>query len=207
MSRRIRSKHFEIARNRTGRVEGGYVNNPNDLGGPTNHGVTEQTARRHEYEGDMRDFTAEMADQVFFEDYWRAMHLDAIAKLSPPIAYELFDSAVNMTGPGGHKIGRWLQGILNSGNYHGKFYTDLVVDGKIGPATVKALAAYLKRRGWRGEIALFCALNGEQVHHYNKITIAREQNEEFWFGWIWHRVVVDLFNIIMGRIQASLLNS
>ena len=36
-------------------VEGGYVNNPKDPGGATNHGVTEAVARKHDYRGHMKD--------------------------------------------------------------------------------------------------------------------------------------------------------
>ena len=50
-------------------VEGGYVNNPKDPGGATNHGITEQVARQHDYKGDMRDLTREVAESIYYADY------------------------------------------------------------------------------------------------------------------------------------------
>ena len=38
-------------------IEGGYVNDPDDKGGETCHGVTLTTAREYGYKGKMKDLT------------------------------------------------------------------------------------------------------------------------------------------------------
>ncbi|MFV2379277.1 glycoside hydrolase family 108 protein, partial [Escherichia coli] len=78
--------------------EGGYVNHPDDRGGPTKWGITEKVARAHGYRGDMRDLTRGQALEILEADYWYGPRFDQIAKLSPDIAAELCDTGVNM-GP------------------------------------------------------------------------------------------------------------
>lgn len=50
--------------------EGGYVNNPDDTGGPTRWGITQAVARAHGYSGDMRDIPRETAIAILTADYW-----------------------------------------------------------------------------------------------------------------------------------------
>ncbi|MGS6271964.1 glycoside hydrolase family 108 protein, partial [Enterobacter hormaechei] len=75
--------------------EGGYVDHPNDKGGPTNWGITQATARAHGYTGDMRNLTREQALAILESDYWYGPRFDQVAEVSPSIAAELCDTGVN----------------------------------------------------------------------------------------------------------------
>jgi len=165
--------------------EGGYVNNKHDSGGPTNHGITERVARRHGYRGSMKNMPLYVAFDIYAKKYWDRLALNSIAEMSPSIAGELFDSGVN-TGTG--RAAEWLQRSLNVLNRRGKIYEDIKVDGDIGPATIGALVAYLKKRGSDGEVVLFRMLNSMQGAFYIHLAERREKDEEFVFGWFRTRV-------------------
>ncbi|WP_312951726.1 glycoside hydrolase family 108 protein [Superficieibacter sp.] len=166
-------------------TEGGYTNNPKDLGGETNWGITEATARAQGYTGEMRDMTRMEAYDILEKNYWLKPGFDRISELSWPIAFELCDAAVNI-GP--RLPCTWLQRWLNVLNREQKNYCDIVVDGKIGAKTIAALEAYLNWRGNEGMHVLVEALNCSQGAYYLNITEDRSQNEEFVYGWIKNRV-------------------
>lgn len=65
---------------------------------------------------------------------------------------------------------------------------DIAIDGKIGPATIGALKAFLAKRGKDGETVLMRALNSLQGARYLELTEKREKNETFTFGWMLNRV-------------------
>ncbi len=65
--------------------EGGYVNHPDDKGGPTKWGITEKVARSHGYRGDMRDLTREQALDILEADYWYGPRFDQVAGIIPLI--------------------------------------------------------------------------------------------------------------------------
>ncbi|HIH3536678.1 TPA: glycosyl hydrolase 108 family protein, partial [Escherichia coli] len=105
--------------------EGGYVNHPDDKGGPTKWGITEKVARAHGYRGDMRDLTREQALDILEADYWYGPRFDQVAALSPDIAAELCDTGVNM-GP--TVASRMLQRWLNVFNLRGRLYPVIIMD-------------------------------------------------------------------------------
>ena len=74
-----------------------------------------------------------------------------MAKRSEAIAAELFDTGVNM-GPA--VAATFLQRALSALNRNRSDYPDLVPDGRIGPATLAALDAFLAVRGRQGETVL-----------------------------------------------------
>lgn len=177
--------HFLAAFRRLMEVEGGYANSKKDLGGETMWGITEKVARANGYKGLMADMPLETARAIAKVQYWDLLNLDRVAALSPAIAEELFDTFYN-TGRGPE----YLQRALNALNREEADYPDLPLDGLIGPATLSALGAYLRKRGPEGETVLLRVLNCLQGARYIQIAEARPGNEDFVFGWFRHRIAI-----------------
>ena len=103
--------------------EGGYSNHPDDPGGETNWGVTIAVARANGYVGDMKDMDQTVAKAIYAKLYW----LPAFDALPYPVAFQIFDAAVN-SGVG--QAVRWLQRAVGVAD-----------DGKLGPLTLAAISA------------------------------------------------------------------
>ena len=170
-------------------IEAGYVNNPDDLGGETNHGITKAVATKHykslrnifNWNGDMKSLTTEMAYYIYVLDFWNVLRLDDIIKIDPTLADKLFDIGIN-TGTG--RAGKWLQTFLNVMNNKGALYPDIAVDGSVGPLTVETLKTYVAKRGSRAIPRLLLGLICMQTEHYISISVSREDNETFTYGWL-----------------------
>lgn len=165
-------------------VEGGYVNDPADSGGETNFGITEAVARASGYQGSMRDLPRDVAFGIYARRYWDSVHGDALARLSENVAREVVDTGVNM-GP--TAAATFLQRVLNVLNDRGRLYPDLIADGHIGPATLRALAEYL---AVRSDLVLCKALNCLQGAKYIELAERRAKDERFVYGWLTHRVTL-----------------
>ena len=123
----------EIARGIVAR-EGGYVNDPDDPGGATKHGVTIHTMRRLgldlDRDGDVdvedvKRITTRQAEDIFLLHYFRRPGLGALPEaLQAPV----FDMQVNA----GSAAVRILQELLN------EMGAALEVDGACGPLTARA---------------------------------------------------------------------
>ena len=164
--------------------EAGFSDRKDDAGGKTKYGITEKVARKWGYEGQMHDLPYDTAMKIYEDLYWPKA-LDDILALSVPIAAELFDTGVNM---GVGTAGKFLQRSLNVLNKLETLFDDVKVDGIVGPATVKALEAYLDKRRGRGETALLTALNCLQGARYVELTERRKSDEANLFGWLCHRI-------------------
>jgi lysozyme family protein len=116
------------------RREGGYVNDPDDPGGATNHGVTIHTMRRLGLDlnrdgkvdtADVRALAPAQAVEIYVRHYFEEpkIHL-----LPPPLHATVFDMQVNA----GNNAVRILQRLL------GHFGVPVKDDGSIGPLTVSA---------------------------------------------------------------------
>lgn len=109
------------------RMEGGYVDDPDDRGGATNFGITQATydAWRESVDQDrrpVRQITRGEVEMIYHARYWRAAKCDA---LPWPLSAAHFDAAVNH---GVERAGKLLQEALG-----------VTVDGIIGPQTLGAV--------------------------------------------------------------------
>lgn len=177
--------------------EGLYSNDPKDPGGETWMGIArkrhpgwrgwslidELRPRSHE-----RQFVAKLtadldlgeAVEDFYSNEWRRLGLDKIS--SPAVAAELFEAGQN-TGPR-RAIG-WLQAVLNAMNRNEKDWPDVTEDRRLGPKTLAAFAAALKRRG---EAEILVALNGRQFMHYWGLARRNPKKWEWAFNGFLRRV-------------------
>lgn len=78
--------------------EGGYVNNPNDKGGATNKGITQNTYNAWlkslgRTARDVRYITQDEVEQIFYKNYWLKA---GCQNMSEKFALLAFDTAVNM---------------------------------------------------------------------------------------------------------------
>jgi len=76
--------------------EGGYSNNPNDSGGPTNFGITLTDYRKYiKSTGtavDVKSMSQSQAGTIYRSKYWDALNCDA---LESGVDYTVFDYGVN----------------------------------------------------------------------------------------------------------------
>lgn len=163
-------------------VEGGYVNDPNDRGGETNHGITVQVARDAGYQGDMKELPKEVAYNIYAEQYVEKPNYHLVYERSPAVAEKIIDAGVNV-GPG--RASKWFQTALNSLNRGGQDYPTIAVDGAIGPLTVNAYAGLEAVRGRVKACELVLKLmDAQQATHYMSLTSMRT----FTVGWVDHRI-------------------
>ncbi|MDW4550893.1 holin-associated N-acetylmuramidase [Defluviimonas sp. D31] len=153
------------------RREGGYVNDPDDPGGATNHGVTLATLRRLGLDldgdgdidaADVRRLTRDQAAEIFERHYY---HGAGIPRLPGPLRASVYDMNVNA----GSIAVRLLQRLL------GAFGEVLVEDGKLGPAT--AAAAFRVQTSTSG--ALVDAYGIARRNYYYALAEARPALRKF----------------------------
>jgi len=114
--------------------EGGFVNDADDPGGATNHGVTIGTLRRLGLDvtgdgrvdmADVRRLTRAQATEIYVEHYFRRPGIGALPEM---VQASVFDMYVN-AGANAVKV---LQRLLTDMGY------PCTPDGAIGPQTIRA---------------------------------------------------------------------
>ena len=164
------------------KAEAGYVNHPNDRGGPTNYGITVAVARANGYPGDMRYLPLDLARTIYKKRYIVEPKFDQVLELHEGIGTELIDTGVNM-GPA--RAAEFLQRWLNAFNSQGSRYPDMFVDGRLGAISLDALRKFLEWRGQsEGGMVMLKALNAAQAVRYLEIAEANRSQEDFIYGWV-----------------------
>lgn len=163
-------------------VEGGYVNNPKDPGGETNHGITKNVAIAHGYTEPMKDLTKDVAKDIYYQSYIVEPGFLPVIEVSPAVGSKLVDAGVNI-GPA--RPSRWFQASLNSLNRGGQDYANIGVDGKVGPGTINAYKSLQRVRGKVKACELTIKLlDAHQTMHYVGLT----NLNTFTVGWVDHRI-------------------
>lgn len=153
--------------------EGGFVDDPDDRGGATNHGITQATLA--DWRGnnvtaeDMKNLTVEEASGIYKARYWDKMSLDLI--VSQPLAEAVMDFGVNA---GVKTAGKALQEAVNW--VHGG-EMKLAVDGKIGPITIRSTNMTTER-------LVVLKFFERRVRYYVAISRNRAQNRKFLYAWM-----------------------
>ena len=122
-------------------AEGGFVNDPDDPGGPTNYGVTLKTLERLGHDlnqdervdiADLKKLSSTQAIQIFVQDYLYKPRIDQLPHM---LHAPVFDMYVNA---GTHAV-KVLQRTLIL------FDMEITVDGVIGPITIAATQTAARR--------------------------------------------------------------
>lgn len=176
-----------IIRDKTN-IEGGFVDDPDDSGGATSHGITKTLADQYKttlktkfgWDGNMRNLTTEMAFFIYKTHFWDKMKLDDVMKRSVFLADRLFDLGINA---GKTVAVKNLQRYLNVMNNRQTYWKNINSDGLMGPATLSALDAYIAKRGATGKDYLIDAMLDMQSTYYIELAERREKDEKFIYGW------------------------
>lgn len=162
-------------------IEGGYVNNPADPGGETNHGVTVRVARESGYDGPMREMPVEFAQQVYARNYIERPNFHRVVAMSPAVGEKLVDAGVNA---GHSRSSRWFQEALNQLSRGGADYPRVAVDGQVGSQSLAAYRALERKRGRVKACELVLKLvDVQQGAHYMSLN-----KPMFIVGWVDNRL-------------------
>lgn len=195
------SERFRAAYPKVGALEGGFVNDPLDRGGATNHGVSLRfliAEGKIDVDADgIADFDLDMDGDIDVADirklsksdamylfqrcFWNRLDCESFPR---PIGEMLFDQGVNGGNVAANKL---LQRAIN--DVFARFYShpdrpDLLDDdGKIGDLTRAALDWVLKLPA-AGMPALIQAYRDEAADRYRGIVARDPSQRRFLDGWL-----------------------
>jgi lysozyme family protein len=173
--------------------EGGYDNDPDDVGGETYRGIARKywsnwegwqivDEAKHEPNFPKNLANNEELNEVlvpahYKENFWDKFDGDEIPVQF--LANELFDTGVNM---GVSRAVKFLQTALNVLNRNGKLYPDIEEDGAFGKNTLHALNSYLSTDAASLLFKIMNILQGMHYIEYMKKDPVQEKYARGWFN-------------------------
>lgn len=153
--------------------EGGYVNDPKDQGGATNHGITLVDLAHFRKDPSLgvqaiKDLSVAEAQEIYRQYYWTPLGLDKVKSRLAAIC--ILDQAVNR---GVHRVVDEIQTVLNASG------ATLSVDGLMGASTLEALNS-LNESTERAFVVRFIILAKAM---YVRIVTRDPTQLEFLAGW------------------------
>jgi len=142
--------------------EGGYVNDPTDMGGETNFGIS----KRSYPDVDIKNLTLDQAKTIYKRDFWDKQQYNNIDNII--IAAKIFDLSVNM---GASKANILIQRALRS---VGRKVNE---DGILGIATLNAINV-------ASSTELLVALRSEAAGYYRSIVASKKEQSKYLNGWL-----------------------
>lgn len=154
--------------------EGGFVDHPDDKGGPTKYGITQKTLSRYygraATRSEVKNLSIDVAEDIFMKDYYYSPAIHTLPVVIQPF---IFDSAVNH-GP--RRAIKFLQSVCNQAGYD----PPLSLDGAVGPNTRRATEWAVDEMG----DVLLEALIEERKNFYFVIVESRPSQKVFLKGWL-----------------------
>lgn len=145
------------------KLEGGFVNNPNDKGGATNCGVTLATYRqfygKDKAVEDLKKMTEAEWRNIMKRGYWDVAKADYIENQS--VAEIIVDWCINS--------GTWMLRKVQS-------IVGVEVDGIVGPRTLNAINTYRQK-------CLHCKVLDARRDYYARLIKADPSQKVFEKGW------------------------
>src|ERR1700678_505793 len=153
--------NFNDCLNRLLKDEGGYGNDPQDPGGPTNFGITLTDFRKYiKADGtaiDVKNMTKDQASVIYKERYWNALGCD---DLPSGVDYTCFDYGVNSG------IGRPQKDLVRFKTLTGTKLINAINDERI--SFLQALPTYPRfGKGWSARVSRVRAHSIEMATNKN----------------------------------------
>ena len=155
--------------------EGGYVNIPEDSGGPTNMGITEGILSvwygRPAKAQDILDLTLEEAIKIYKKLFYYFYHIDTMPEILQPM---LFDMFVNHSPKSaGIMVQRALNGLIHT--------APLIIDGILGDQSILRMQSLLQT--YTAQIVIRAIVRERELYYKNLVAKDPSQSK-FLNGWL-----------------------